>query len=209
MNSKELQSLDEALDYLNDESVESLLEFSVKDTLDSIIDRIKKAIVKLIDKAKEALSKCKDSKLKTTIKGILDKAKKLLTKSDNITTEKQANEISEEVKELNDTLKNPYVSDSIIKYCNNDEPNNVITALGTYAYICDKDSFLDFKAGFEYANSHFDYDWCLPFSEDSAKDKKYYESLSLKQLAKEVLNDFNDENVHIFLAKGKKEFHIL
>ena len=110
-----LQYLDETLDYLNEENIESLLEFNIKDTLSTIITNIKKAIVKLISKAELEISKCKDSKIKTALQSILSTAKKLLTKADNVTSKEEAESISNEVKELNDRCKCPAATDEFIK----------------------------------------------------------------------------------------------
>ena len=87
MNIKELESLDEALDYLNGTSLcenTIILEFNAKDTIHNMIEKVKTAFVNLINKIQSALSKCKDSKIKTSINGVLQKAKDGLTKTNSV-----------------------------------------------------------------------------------------------------------------------------
>lgn len=157
-----LQQLDEALDYLNEENIESLLEFNIKDSISTIISNIKKAIVKLIDKAQIALSKCKDSKIKTNLQNILSSAKKLLTKADNITNKEEAEEISKDVKELNDRCKMPGASEEFIKAVKDNNQLRVHIIIG--------DMFLVLKNNLESVEELIEYNCSINGYQESDYD---------------------------------------
>ena len=112
------QALDEAIfiidnDVLMNESVESLLEVNLKESLRSVIDRIKAGIVKLIDKASTLASKIKNPKVKEIIIKILTKLRGLFVKADKITDMNDAKDISNEASECDILLKYPGLTETL------------------------------------------------------------------------------------------------
>ena len=105
-----LQNLDEALDFLN----ESNFTEKIKESISTVIKKIKQAIINFISKIQKFLEKCKDSKVKSSINGILTKAKaalgdaEALEKLDEEKQEQQrnaVNKLAEEIKSLTITFK--------------------------------------------------------------------------------------------------------
>lgn len=84
------------LSYNND----VVLEFNVGDTIKNMIEKVKQAVVNLIDKIQAALAKCKDSKVKSAFSKILSKAKELLTRTNKVKeTDPNAKDDLAEIKE--------------------------------------------------------------------------------------------------------------
>ena len=65
-----LYALDEALDYLNETNISD----RIKESISSLIRKIKQGIINLISKIQNFLEKCKDSKIKSSINNILTNA---------------------------------------------------------------------------------------------------------------------------------------
>lgn len=128
----DLQQLDEALDYLNNNI---LVEFNLKDTIQNMIQKLKKALVNLIEKIQNFLSKQKDSKIKMILNDLLQKAKDLLTR----TKEKDEDSID---KKLFEEFKNEYENISLL-FKMISAPDNFSSDL----YISDIKSYVKEKIG--------------------------------------------------------------
>lgn len=118
-----LYALDETLDYLNGTSLcdeMALLEFSIKDTIHNMIEKVKQALVHLIEKIQNALSKGKDNKVKSALNSLLTKAKAALTKTKNIKEDddeskirKMLDDIKSEVGEISYVFR--FISPAVTK----------------------------------------------------------------------------------------------
>ena len=83
-----------------------LLEINLKDAISTIKNKIKNAILGLIDKIEGLLNKGKDNKLKQALRSLLNKVKSLLTKSEKIETKGEAQELTQEVNDAKKELDN-------------------------------------------------------------------------------------------------------
>lgn len=101
----DLQQLDEALYFLNNDDI--IIEFNLKDSISNMIQKLKNALVRLIEKIQNFLSKQKDSNIKTTLNDLLLKAKDLLTR----TKEKDEDGIDKKVFE---EFRNEYENISLL-----------------------------------------------------------------------------------------------
>jgi hypothetical protein len=84
-----IESIEEARIYNFYGDVEPIEE-GVVDVLKGFVDKLRKAILALIDKIDGMLDNAKDGKLKTKLKDLLAKAKSLLNKTNSITSEEEA-----------------------------------------------------------------------------------------------------------------------
>ena len=78
------------------EDYEIIYEINFKEAISSIKNKIKKAIIALIDKIDGFLDKCKDGKIKSALKGLLSKVRNLLTKSNKISNQQDAKDCHDE-----------------------------------------------------------------------------------------------------------------
>lgn len=78
-----------------------VLEFDLKESIKSMISKIKRAIYNLLDKLEHALSKCKDSSFKSFLMKIIAKLKSLFKEADNIQSVADANHVRIKIVSIN------------------------------------------------------------------------------------------------------------
>jgi hypothetical protein len=83
-----------------------LYEFNFSEALDKLKQRIKNAILSLIDKIEFVLNKGKDNKIKQLLRSLLGKVKGLLTKADKIQNKDDAEKTADELIKCKDEFKN-------------------------------------------------------------------------------------------------------
>lgn len=104
-----------------------ILEFDLSATVEKIKEKIKQALIKLIDTLQKIVNKCSNPRIKMMFNSILGKAKKALTKSNRIKTKEEAEELSKETEELK---KKSQEASNIIKFKRKIKIEEVETATG-------------------------------------------------------------------------------
>lgn len=86
---------------------ESFIKFYDDMTIaeEGFLDTIKNLFLKLINTLQKFLSKCKDGKIKRRLMRLLDRAKRGLTKTNNIKNEKEAEELKEYANDIQEEME--------------------------------------------------------------------------------------------------------